>query len=499
METTRTGPGGRFDVYIPLDLGVHQLTAAFGGDESYEASASAPRPFDVAKDSVVLTVTAADLASTDAQTTATVTSSTTGGPASLRVEVLAGDPKGELRSIASITTGQDGTGTANIPRTLLGDPGTKRIVARFAGNASFNPADAEDRFQLTSSTKLVGVAGPQGQVKYESTIRITGKLVADEKSEPVANVLVQVGAGSKKLADALTHKDGSFTLSFSASDLAPGAATIAVAYDSRVPWRRGTRSDPLTFTVLEPRPVPIIYTILAFLATAMAVGALVLWRTKPWRKLLLRWRRRRAPVDATNEPARPDEPAIVAAAGLKLARPSLMSTLRRPGDHGFTGRVRDAMKGDPIADARVALLHPVHPEIRIGVDRLGQFSVERVPAGDWQVEVGSPGYVTEKFSISLPHRGELRGVRVDLLPVRERVFALYKDVAAGLLPSPNLWGVWTPREIFDHVRARRPSGRLGELTTFVEEVYFSARTPGEEILPTAQASVRAARAEQSAL
>ena len=91
-------------------------------------------------------------------------------------------------------------------------------------------------------------------------------------------------------------------------------------------------------------------------------------------------------------------------------------------------------------------------------DADGRFEIDALPPGTWRVEVASYGYVTERFEISLPHRGELRGVRIDLLPVRERVFHIYRDVALGLLPSPGLWGVWTPREIFDHVRSRRPAG-----------------------------------------
>ena len=79
--------------------------------------------------------------------------------------------------------------------------------------------------------------------------------------------------------------------------------------------------------------------------------------------------------------------------------------------------------------------------------------------------------------------GQFLSVRVDLLPVKERVFLLYRDVAAGLLPSPDLWGIWTPREILDHVRSRKPSGALGTLTDFVEEMYFSARVPDEAVLP----------------
>ena len=38
------------------------------------------------------------------------------------------------------------------------------------------------------------------------------------------------------------------------------------------------------------------------------------------------------------------------------------------------------------------------------------------------------------------------GVRVDLVPVRERVFQLYRRAAEPILPESRLWGVWSPRQ-----------------------------------------------------
>ena len=88
-----------------------------------------------------------------------------------------------------------------------------------------------------------------------------------------------------------------------------------------------------------------------------------------------------------------------------------------------------------------------------------------------------------QFAVSIPHRGELRGVRVDLVPVRERVFQLYRRAAEPVLPEARLWGIWSPRQIVDHVRSKRPSPALAELTDFVEEVYFSSRLAAETVLP----------------
>jgi hypothetical protein len=184
--------------------------------------------------------------------------------------------------------------------------------------------------------------------------------------------------------------------------------------------------------------------------------------------------------------------------GLVAAKPGLVSTLRRPADDGFSGAVRDTVRGRPVADAVVRLKLQQGREDRealTGPD--GNFAFEALAAGDWLADVTAPGHVTEKFVISVPHRGELRGVRVDLVPVRERVFQLYRRAAEPILPEPRLWGVWSPRQIVDHVRSKRPTPALADLTSFVEEIYFSPRLAGETVLPEASEQVDRAIRERA--
>ena len=140
-----------------------------------------------------------------------------------------------------------------------------------------------------------------------------------------------------------------------------------------------------------------------------------------------------------------------------------------------------------------------HNEVRravtTGAD--GTFTFEALPMGEWLAEVKARGHVTENFVVSIPHRGELRGVRVDLVPVRERVFQLYRRAAEPILPEPRLWGVWSPRQIVDHIRSKRPSPALADLTDFVEEVYFSPRLAAESILTGASERVDQAVRERT--
>jgi hypothetical protein len=225
--------------------------------------------------------------------------------------------------------------------------------------------------------------------------------------------------------------------------------------------------------------VPVSYTIAAFVATVFAAGGFFAARNKPW----LRFRRPAPPAEVPSEEGEID----VAQGGLVVAKPGILPTLRRPTDDMFSGVVRDTVRGRPIADAVVRV-----GEAMVATGPDGSFVLERLPAGDLHAEVSAPGHVTEAFAVTIPHRGELRGVRVDLVPVRERVFQLYRRAAEPVLPEPRLWGIWSPRQIVDHVRSKRPTPALADLTDFVEEIYFSPRIAAESLLP--QASDRVDRA-----
>jgi hypothetical protein len=63
------------------------------------------------------------------------------------------------------------------------------------------------------------------------------------------------------------------------------------------------------------------------------------------------------------------------------------------------------------------------------------------------------------------------------------VFQLYRRAAEPVLPEPRLWGIWSPRQIVDHVRGKQPTPALSELTDFVEEIYFGPRLAAETVLP----------------
>jgi hypothetical protein len=252
----------------------------------------------------------------------------------------------------------------------------------------------------------------------------------------------------------------------------------------------GSRSPPARITVAERRPVPVAYSLAAFALTAASIVAFVALRTRPWTRWMKRLRGESAGPAAGAAEKRDAPPHT----GLTLARPGLVSTLRRPHDRGFTGVVADAVTAAPVQGARVDLTRDGLVTSAF-TDGDGGFGFEELAEGPQLATVSAAGYVSERFELEIPHRGELRDTRVDLLPVRERIFQLYREVAESFLPRPDLWGVWTPRQIFDHVRDARPAQALSRLTDYVEEKYFSARVPEEAELVQAEANVAAVRSE----
>jgi hypothetical protein len=403
-------------------------------------------------------------------------------PTELPIALSAGPATGPLAPLARVTSGT----AFLLTRKAAGGPGTRQIRAEFAGDDARQAAHAERTVELTAaSSTTIGLSA--SRIAYESALGVTGKVV-DEDGHPISRAAVTLSSGDRRLAQGATGDDGSYRFRVEGEILGQGQWGLQVQADPGRSSIRPSRSPPEIVRVSAPQPVPVSYTIAAFLATACAAGGFFAARARPWQKL-------RRPAPPAEMPAHPAHDEALEG-GLVVARPGLVSTLRRASDDGFSGAVRDAVRGRPVADAVVRLhLHEIRRTVTTGPD--GNFAFEALPMGEWLAEVKAAGHVTENFVVSIPHRGELRGVRVDLVPVRERVFQLYRRAAEPILPEPRLWGVWSPRQIVDHVRARRPSPALAELTSFVEEIYFSARVAEETVLPMASERVDRAIRERA--
>lgn len=479
-----TAADGSFKVTLEGEPGPQQVTITFRGGPNTRIEPADPLTVttDPAKSQVELAIV--KIRDSDHGPILRVNGISEEGQATVPITLEAASPgKDDWKQVLQTTTNTDVT----IARAAVGGPGLHRIRATFAGDDAHQRATAESTVEWTArTTTTMNVSAHR--IAYEDKLAVAGR-VTDEDGKPVGRAAVTLMSGDRRLAQGATSDDGTYSFKVEAQIIAgpPTAESgdrnfgVQVTADPGQSFVTSSKSQPEVIAIRPPQPVPVSYTIAAFLATALAAGGFFAARTKPWRRL-------RRPAPPAEVPSAEGEVGE-AAGGLVVARPGFIPTLRRPNDDTFSGVVRDTVRGRPIADARVAV---GDIEVTTGPD--GGFTIEQLPAGELRAQVSADGHVTEAFTVTIPHRGELRGVRVDLVPVRERVFQLYRRAAEPVLPESRLWGIWTPRQIVDHVRSKRPSPALADLTDFVEEIYFSPRIAGESLLP--QASDRVDRAIQ---
>ncbi len=484
--TTQTGPDGRFRALITVPPGPQSVELEYIGGPLLEPSALTTVT-DPSRLQVALAINVEDA---PGGARVTVTATAEDAPITVPIELsvanrleLGGNPD-DFRAIHTVTL-DAGTAFA-LTRKLAGGPGAKRLRAVFAGDATRQHAQADAAFELSTATQT-SMAVSTLKLAYEDNLVVTGKVV-DEDDRPIARAAVTLVSGDRRLAQGATTDDGGYTFKVEGEIIGQGQYGIQVQSDPGISFIKPSRSELAIIKVSSPQPVPVSYTIAAFVLTGLAAGGFFLARAKPWQRF-----RRAAP--AAEVPANESETDQLTG-GMVANKPSVMSTLRRPNDDGFSGVVRDTVRSRPVPEAVVVLtLGDLERDIRTDED--GSFVLEKLPPGEWRAEVAAPGHCTEKFGVSIPHRGELRGVRIDLVPVRERVFQLYRRAAEPLLPEARLWGVWSPRQIVDHVRSKRQSPALADLTDFVEEVYFSPRLAPETILASANERVEQAIRERA--
>lgn len=462
-----TGPDGEFQVSLPGAAGTQAITLSYAGYGPIDRAETVTVSTDPAKSHVALAI--AKLVDDPLGARLRITAvAEDGGPVTVPVAVAVAPAGGDtFYALRTTPTGSEFV----LARKDAGGPGTYRVRAAFAGDDTRQAATVEATLELVSSTTTT-LAVKSTALAFEDDLVASGN-VTDDDGRPVARAAVTLTSGDKRLAQSITGDDGGYKFRIEAEILGEGQRGIQVQADPVASYVKPSRSPPEVITIAAPQPVPVSYTVAAFGLTALAAGGFFLARTKPWRRL----RRQAPPAEVPSQQGEVEVPQ----GGLVVAKPGLVSTLRRANDDGFAGVVRDTVRGRPIAEAVVRVLFgDTERELRTAAD--GSFAIEKLGVGEWRAEVAAPGHVTERFAVTIPHRGELRGVRIDLVPVRERVFQLYRRAAEPVLPEPRLWGIWSPRQIVDHVRTKRPTPALAELTDFVEEIYFSPRLAAETVL-----------------
>jgi len=470
-----TGPDGSFRWRVPLPLGTYRLHIGAGGGEDYVAPTAIDRTLDVGlrTPTVTLQLPARVAAHAAAMHVVVEAHETDGmGPPRAyegRVRLrVGGEPRGDVPV-------EDGHADFDLPGPF-GRAGNRiEVTAEIPEDEERNGALVSKSVLLTTTSQLALGATPARLSPVES-LAVTGALRDDDGPIAGAEVVLGIENGAD-LATFTTDEHGVFDGEIRGRDLPGGAAFIEARYRPREEWRDGSVSPTVPIDVLPAPPAAVWPYVISPLVTLLAALVAFFARDRRWRRwfAVARRVRRRGTVPASTTP------------GLAESRRGILSSLRRP-DHGLSGVVVDAADDRPIPTATL-VARPADSVPRAAtVDEHGRFAFEELPAGELIVSVAAPGYVSEHFTRALPHRGELRGARVRLVPVRARIFDAWRRAAAPLSPAGRAVETMTPRELLAHVERKRlvPHERLAALTALVESAVWGARAPSAEDLTAAE-------------
>ncbi len=471
----RTDRWGRFRLPLPASArGTVTISGGFTGGSQYASTSLDPRPLDVSRQALNLELRMAkELAVTQATHPVTVRTSAGGRPAKVPIRLL--DGRGRL--LARITTDARGVATHNLATPLLGKPGPVTVQARFSGSPTLNPATRRFEALLVSPVTITLEAG-DSRVDSDGEITLTGTI--SDHGGPVVGAPVGIHALGERVDTSITDEEGAFQLRMEASGFPAGSLDLQARYTPNVVWRRAARSPAVEITVLAPRPIPPHLYLLPLFFTALVVLGLVLVSQRARLARLLLTLRGRMPLEPVQQSGESREQAD---SGVRLARRSIRHIISP--DNRISGEVWDATDSRLLPGARIRLLPVRGAEVELATGRDGRFRSPALAEGEYSVIVTNAGYVSERFSVSLPHRGSLRGIRVDLVQVRVRILELYRTAARPLLPRESLWACWTPRELLHHVArrsGRHPGRALDLLTRLLEMSYWGGVVPDEDTL-----------------
>lgn len=505
----RTDAQGR--ALLPLTLpigstGSYRVRASYPGD-ALRDPAAAELAIDLRKDPVRLLVSAPETVPLRGtlRLAAEVRAESGIPPGPLRVELDRREFPLPLRQ---------GRGELELPLAELPGAGVVRggetllLRVRYPGNLLFAAAAEERRVLVTTQARVTLALEPPlpaGEVAQRGRLSFAG-LVSDEEG-PLAHTPVDIiaepaeGAAAALLLPAgATDERGRFRIVVEKLRLAPGPFSVwARALPGRS-HRLPGRSPPLPIYVLPPEPVSVLYYLAPLLATLLGGALVFVWRRRPPLLTALRRMFLGAAGAAGEEGAAPGQPGV--RLSQKPRAPALLS--RRGTDHDDTieGQVEDASFRVPLPGAAVrarpAPAPRPGPEFATLTDGQGRFRLAGLPAGSYQVEVSAPGYLDEGFPGTLPHRGELRGVKVALLSIRVRILDLWRQLAPPLLAAGEDLRPITARELYGKISDRHGApvlGPLGRLTDLLEDAYYSARLCTPALLDEAQELFGHVRAE----
>jgi hypothetical protein len=441
--------------------------------------------------------------------------------------VLAGPEQEQLfRQSLSLAAGER---TLAIRLARPPPPGSVLAVeARFAGDEELAPARVRREVLMTTQARVTltaaappGFGGGNGlaetlEAPQGSRLLLSGWVRDDVGPLADEAVAIEVSSDGRRhrLGSTLTAANGRYELLLPKLSLRTGSAFLSAEVTPRHRHVLVGRSAELPIVVLPPEPVSLLYFLLPLSASTLLALLLrslraVLPRLRLWLERLRE--RRSAPFDPVRKSRAPEPLRTTGVAGVTLSSRSQRGSLslRRALDTTVSGSVHDAAFGPPIAGA-VLSLQPLLPRDgesgaqnnAAGVTTVttpeGRFVFAEVAEGRYLLQVTAPGYLSETFPAGVPHRGELQGIAVRLMPARARLHAEWQRVALAFYGDAAKLLVHTPQELLRDVEERQRSAtaatadsgrgrdvdihRLRRLTALVEQGYYSPRLCTLEML-----------------
>lgn len=409
----------------------------------------------------------------------------------------------------------------------LGRSGEKiSIVAKYAGTKQFSPSEIKEELLLVSQAEvqlqiLPQKASPElaqgspllaiGLVRDEEG-PLGGELVELEALTDDASPVVESPNSKRSLGHAQTDSQGRFEIRVAKLLLPPGPALVSAHVFPHRGHILPGRSPEVALQVLPPEPISVLYFVLPLVVTLLGwLGYLLgqrlwAWVGAWWKERLARQRPQTAKTPEAAASSHSTLEPGVGAPGVKLSPNRRLATLRRAADFAMDGQVMDATFGVPVsASISIVLDGPTQSEpVRtLPTESDGSFATPPLSPGRYQLRISAPGYLSQQFVASVPHKGEYRQVAVRMEPLRVRLLSEWRRVAEGL--SGDKVATKTPRELLDLLMAAKshrvsePSQRkLNELTALVELAYYSPRVCTPEMLVSAAQLVDAILTSETA-
>jgi hypothetical protein len=466
---------GSFEEHIPLPLGSYSVVLDFPGTDVYGQAPSLPTTLDLSKGTLHLSLaTPQSVDTTQGQLTLTAAAAEDGDPRDVSVDVFEmddgspnGDGSGAGRLLTSIITGGHGQGSAHVPVSQLGGAGRHTLKAVFSGSSDLNPASAET-FIVVYVQAGITLQAASTSVSASDRLSLFGAVRS--ATGPLSQAPITLVVEGRPAAVTLSADDGTFQFDVAAADLPGGQVDFTARYDSGVDSVASAVSQPVTVTILPPRPFPTRWVIAPIALTILAGAAFLLAR------------RLRSRGDRLALAVHPPKPGLITAP--RTLRQVFASTPRNDIDGTFW----DAAFARPIGGGRLTLAGAGQSVEAVAAFD-GRFSLGPLPPGEWVGHASAPGYLPVPVRLALPHRGTLTGARLVLVPIRALLLDTFKDASHRYLERPVAAGALTDREVYAAAAPRAGGERaapLRSLLDLLEESYYSGRPAPIESLEHAQ-------------